>query len=266
MFLKGHEARSASATGFIETFRSNVASVGASYQLADRSKLEFVYAKSFWAFLESPFRDRDEDLFSAYLYYRFLPKTSAFLEFDRKNVTFDDRSLGLDNRVNSGQLGLTWEMSEKSKGTIKGGRLEKDFESGSLQDFRGWTGSIDFNHEFSDYTSLRLLAERTVNETKLLGSRYYITRGGYGEFSFRLIRHVSAVLRGSYGVDAFSDAIPPDTVVRQDRTLLEGIGLRYTIRDRLIFDAGYDRRVRRSNIPVNGYNEHSYTISAGIFL
>lgn len=266
LFSKGHEARSASATGFIETFRNNRLSAGLSYQLADRSKLEFVFGKRTWSFPESSFRDRDEDIFSSRLFYRFLPKTSAFLEFDRANVSFDDASLDLDNEVTSGQIGVTWEMSRKSKGTIKGGRMEKDFESGSAQDFRGWTGSADFKHEFTDHASLKLLAERTVHETKLLGARYYVTEGGSGEFSYRLLRRLSAVLRGSYGVDSFSDPVPPDTVVRQDRTILEGFGLRYSIREWIIIDAGYDRRVRRSNIPVNNYNEHSYTFSAGIYL
>ena len=257
-FVKGHEGRSASATGFVQTFRNNTASASLIYQLMNRSKVEFGFSRSTWDFIqsESEFRNRDENLFSGYLYYRFLPKTSAFIEIDQKKIEYEFSTL-LDNIVNTHQFGLTWEISENSRGTIKGGLLKKDFESPLLQDYSGSTGSIDFQHRFSRYASLTVLGERTINETKLQNTRYFITTGAYGEFTFRVFSKLAATARGSYGKDEFSDPVPP----REDRTRMGGAALKYSIRDWLEIEGGYSNRKRTSNFPGNDYIEHSYTVS-----
>ncbi len=261
VFVKGHEPRSSSATGFTETFRNYAGKISAVYQLAGRSKVEFDIQKKTWDFLQSPFRNRNEDLYAGYIYYRFLPKTSAFFEFDREKVVFDDVSLDLDNTVGSELTGLTWDITENSKGTIKAGYLQKDFESPLRRDFRGWISSVDVRHAFSDYTSLTIIGQRTVNEANVLGTHYFITNGAYAEFTHYLLRKLSATARGSYGVDRYPDAIPPDTTPRKDKTAMGGGGLRYYLRDWLDIGVDYNYRSRHSNIPINDYREHEYLVS-----
>jgi hypothetical protein len=265
VFVKGHEPRSSSATGFIEVFRHNTATAAATYQLATRSKLEFDFGKSTWGFVQSPFRDRDEGLFSGYLYYRFLPRTSAFIEFDHKKVTFVDQSLGLDNDASSELFGVTWEITEKSKGTIKAGSSQKVFRSAAVPDFKTWIGSIDFHHQFTDDVSMMLLAERTVNETNVFGTDYFVTTGGYGEFSYKFFRKLAAVVHGSYGIDEFSNSTAPGLLpVRQDRTTRGGGGLKYFIGDSFEIAADYSHGIRDSNIAVDSYNEHAYMVSVSM--
>ncbi len=264
VFTKGHEGRSSSSTGFIETFRNNLATASASYQLPGRFKVQLDGGRSTWDFVQSPFRDRDEDLYAAYVYYRFLPKTSVFLEADHKKETYVEKTLLLDGSVDSGFIGLTWEITEKSKGTIKAGPVKKDFESPLMKDYSGWTGSVDLRHAFSEDTSIMIIGQRTVNETNVVGARFFITTGVYGEFSQRLFDRLSVLVKGSSGTDLYSDPIPPDTVVREDKTTMAGGGLRYVIADRLELGADYVSRVRHSNIPVNNYKEHEYIVSAGV--
>lgn len=261
-YVKGHEPRSSSSTGFIEIFHTNAAAVSAMYRLADLSSVELDYGKSNWRFKTSDFRNRDEDLVSGYFFYRFLRKTSAFIEFDHKQVAFTQPALDLDNSVNSLQLGLTWEISARSKGTVKGGTISKDFKSPALADFNGWTASADVHHDFTDNTSVFLSGQRIVNETNLLGSRYFLTTGAYAELTHRFVRRLSGVARASYGEDRYSDVIPPDTAVRLDRTTLGGVGLKYLVKDWLELALDYNRRGRRSDIPLNDYNEHAYVLTA----
>ncbi len=264
VFTKGHEPRSSSATGFIEVFRNNVGTASVAYQLPGRTKVQIDAGKSTWEFVQSPFRDRDENFYAGYLYYRFLPKTSVFLEYDHKKVTFKDSSLDLDNTVTSGQIGITWEITEKSKGTIKGGHLEKDFDSPVYPDFKGWTGSIDLRHAFTEDTSLMIVGQRAVNETNVLGTSYFITTGAYGAFTLGIVGRLALVGHGSYGKDTFSNPIPPDTTTREDKTTTAGGGLRYIFWDWLEISADYNHRVRKSNIPINDYREHEYIASASI--
>lgn len=262
VFTKGHEPRSSSATGFIEVFRNNIATASASYQLPGRSKVQFDAGKSTWDFMQSAFRDRDEKFGAGYLYYRFLPKTSVFVEFDRRKVVFEDATLNLDSIVDSELAGLTWEITERSKGTIKAGRVQKDFESPVYTDFRGWTSSIDLRHAFSEDTSLMISGQRTVNETNVLGTAFFVTTGGYGEFTQRLFRKLAIVARGSYGKDVFSNPLPPDTIIREDKTATAGGGLKFDLWDWFALGADFTYRSRESNIPANDYREHEYIISA----
>jgi hypothetical protein len=241
--------------------------------LANRSKLQLDLGKSTWDFIqkESEFRNHDADLVSAYFFYRFMPKTSAFVEFDRKRSLYEFSNgngslLGqydnLDSVQLSRQAGITWNINDRSKGTIKGGLLKKDFEAASFKDYRGSTASIDVTHEFSSYADLFLIGKRVINEAHVAGTSYFITTGVYGEFSFRVLTKFTVITRGSVGKDDFSDPIPPATETRRDRTTMKGIGLKYAMHDWLALEGAFSNRVRQSNVPVNDYKEQSYTISA----
>ena len=274
-FVKGHEDRGQSATGFIETYRNNTATAAFSYQLATRSKIEIDAGKSTWDYIESPFRDRDDYLLTGYLYYRFLPKTSVFLEYDRKKADYEySNSIGeatgsfqdLNSLQQSGQIGFTWEFSEKSKGTIKGGMLKKDFESSQNPDYSGATWSVDIRHDFSQLASLQLVGLREPKEANVEGTNYYVTTGGYGEFSFHILTKLSVVAHGSWGKDKFSNIIPGESALRQDRTTQSGGGLKYAIGKWGEIGFDYNHRVRQSNIPVYEYDVHTYMVSASVAL
>jgi len=263
-FDKGHEGRSSSATGFIEVYRTNAASVTATYQLANKSKVQFDYTATAWNFMTSNFRDRDESLMAGYLYYRFLPKSSAFIEYDLKTVDFTDPTTPLDNSMGSLLLGLTWEMTGRSKGTVKVGRTSKDFDDPAVKDFSVWTWSVDLNHRFDELTSLTLVGGRQVNETNLYGTAYYLTTGLYGELTHKFMSKMALLVRGAYGTDTFSNAVAPSTTVREDKTNMLGAGLRYTMKDWLEFGADCNKRNRDSNINANDYRETRYLLSANM--
>jgi hypothetical protein len=260
-FDKGHEPRSSSATGFIEVFRKNSGSASAAYQLTGRSKVQVEYTQTTWNFMTSNFRDRDESVTSGYIYYRFLPKTSAFVEYDHKAVDVTQKGSLLDNSMDTLYFGLTWEMTARSKGTIKGGRTSKDFQDSALTDFTEWSWSVDLNHKFTEETSIILVGGRYVNETNAFGTAYYLTTGLYGEFSHKFMSKTAFLLRGSYGKDTFSNAVPPATIVREDKTNMAGAGLKYFANDWLNLGADYNKHKRTSNIPVNDYVETQYVLS-----
>jgi hypothetical protein len=240
--------------------------VTAAYQLANRSKVQLDYSQTTWNFMTSDFRDRDEGIMAGYIYYRFLPKTSAFIEYERKAVDFTEAATPpLDNSMGSLLLGLTWEMDGRSRGTVKFGRTSKDFESPAVKDFSVWSWSIDLGHKFSERTSLTVTGKREVNETNAFGTAYFITTGAYGELSHGFMSKMALLVRGSYGTDRYSVSYgPPEPVVREDKTRMAGTGLRYTMKDWLEFGADYNGRNRDSNIDVNDYRETQYILSANM--
>lgn len=265
VFDKGHEARGASSTGFIEEFRSGTGTGTLTYRLVDRFRIQADYGRSSLDYIlpESYFRSRVENFSALYFYYRFLPKTSAFLEVDWKRAAFKDPTLDLDNETISSFVGLSWEMTAKSRGSIKAGSLSKDFDRRSHKDFSTGAAAIDFRHYFSDYTGLTIIGQRTVNETTLATARYVLSTGGYAEISHRFFRKLEITARGSFSTDEFSDATPLDPV-RKDKTVMGGGGIKYIPRDWLEFGVNYAVRKRESNLPVNDYTQHSYTASASV--
>lgn len=260
-YIKGHEPRISSTSGEIEKYTKHAPSVSGTYQLADRSKIQLDYTRAAWDYELSGYRSRKEDLASAYFYYRFLPRTSAFVEYDFRNYVYDQKTNGLDSKVNSGSLGLTWEMSAITKGTVKAGYLDKRFEVGGKDDFGTWTASVDVIHAFSDYASIKLVALRDVNESAALNTRYYITTGAFGQYTHKLSAKISGVARLSYGVDDYSNAVPGDPVARKDKTTVGGLGLRYQMQDWLEFALDYDRRHRDSNLAQWDLDQNTYALT-----
>lgn len=265
-YTKGHEPRVSSTSGEIEKFERNASSVTATYQLADRSKIQMDYTRTKWNFMLSDYRSRNEDLVSTYFYYRFMPKTSAFVEYDWKNVGYDQKVNGLDSMVNSGFLGLAWEMSASTRGTVKGGYMYKKYNAADQEDYGTWGASADISHAFSDYSLLKIIALREVNESSALGTRYFVTTGAYAEYIHKLTYKISAVARTSYGVDDYSNAIAPDTESRYDKTFLAGVGLKYQMRDWLEFALDYNYQNRNSNLPVNDLTQNTYMLTANFAL
>jgi hypothetical protein len=265
-YVKGSEPRVSSTSGQIEKFERNAPSVTATYQLADRSKIQLDYTRTTWNFMLSEYRNRNEDLASVYFYYRFMPKTSAFVEYDWKNVSYEQKVNGLDSQVNSGFLGLTWEMSASTRGTVKGGYMRKKFDAAGKEDVATWGASADISHAFSEDSVLKIIAMRELNESSALGTRYFVTTGAFAEYTHKLTYKISAVARASYGVDDYSNAIAPDTVARSDKTFFGGAGLKYQMRDWVEFALDYNYRSRSSNLPVNDLKQNTYSLTINFAL
>lgn len=264
---KGHEPRSSSGSGQIEEYYKNAANASLSYVFADRFKAEAGYTRTSWDFTqpENNFRDRAEDLIATYLYYRFLPKTSAFIEFDYKNIGFEQKANNLDNKVYTPLLGVTWEISEMTKGIVKGGYLFKKYETGGEKNIDTWTASVELDQAFSDRASIKVVGLRDVNESNTRGTSYYTTTGAFAEYTHKLAYKLSAVARGSYGEDDYSNSVgtAPD---RHDKTVLYGVGLKYQMRDWLEFALNYNHLDRNSNIDARDLNDNTTSLTVNFAL
>jgi len=268
-YNKGHEPRGSSATGFIERFETKTFSGSASYALMDVSKVQIDYWTKDWSFENSAndFRERQEDQASFYIYYKFLPKTSLFAEYDHRTIDYDRVvSLDLDSDADSALIGLKWDISERSTGTVKGGYTWKDYDSAATEDYDTWTASVNISHEFDRYNHISLLGERTINETNLTANiRHFVTTGAAVEFKHRFLERLAASVRGSYGRDLFSDK-GSFAKVREDDTVSAGLGFEYEMRRWLAFLINYNYRERDSNINSNDYSENSVMLTARIKL
>ena len=264
-YTKAHEPRSYSPTGKIVKFETNVAAASASYELSKRFKIKAEYSNSNINFsdAENNFRDRKEDFASGIVFYRFLPKTSALIEYDFTRVKYDTNT-AYDSDVNSVLAGVTWEVTDKITSTVKAGYLKKDFDSPSRNDFKGGIFAVDIDHQFTEFTSVKLVAQKKINETNILGTDtdYFTTTGTFGEFKHRFTGKISGLVNGSYGVDKYNKAITigTKTEIREDKTWNAGAGLRYLIQKWWEIGLNYLHCDRNSNFDDFDYKENTYSL------
>lgn len=257
-FEAGHEPLSSSPTGSTEEFKTNTAAFMAAYLPAESVKVQLDYGRSSWRFDTSDFRDREEDQLAGTVFYRVLPGTSVFIEYDLKNIAYAEDTLGLDSTVGALQAGLTWDISARSKGTVKAGIARKDFSSSTRNGGTVKVGSADVRHAFSTGTTVVLTAERSMNEPNLPDIAYFMTTGAYAELTQRFLKKWAVVLRGAFVQDLY--------FIRTDRTALSGAGLKYQAKDWLELAVDYNLRERNSTIPANKYEEHSSIILMNVSL
>ncbi len=265
-YVRGHEPRGSSSTGFIEKFGRNATGASIEYKLADISKIEAVYTAVKQEFLSSKFRNRNERLIEAYVYFRFLPKTSGFVEYEKNHFNYDADSPNLDNTTESWLGGVKWEVSERSKGVVKGGYHWKRFNDSIVKGYDTWEVSLDVSHAFSDYTSVKLVGQRKVNETNLQNANFFQTTGGVAEFNHFFTRTLGVALNGSYGRDKYTYQSAPRELAREDVAVRGGIGFKYLPSDMIEAAINYGHSTRNSTQNDFDYDENSYfvTLSLGL--
>ena len=264
---QGHEPRSSSGTGEIVKYDKNAAKAELSYVFADRFKTQVGFTRTNWDFSrDNAFRTRSEDLIAASLFYRFMPKTSAFFEYDFTNIDYDLKTDGLDNQVQKPLVGLTWEISEFTKGTAKGGYLFKNYDAQSKNDIDTWTASLELDQVITDSSSIKVVGLRDVNEGNVQGTTYFITTGVNAEYTYKLTYKVSAVVRGSYGLDDYQNAPGSTSTDRNDTTWMGGVGLKYQMRDWLEFALNYNHVDRSSNISYFDLKDNTTSLTVNFAL
>jgi len=248
-YQDNHEPRSQSATSAMERFKNNKASASLSSVLGDDSKFQLDYSNDNSKFKNSGFRNRDTNTAAAYAYYRIMPKTAVFAEYELTNVYYPDKSNGmnLDNQSHSVLLGVYWTLSAKSKGTVKSGYQYKKYDDSSQASSKGNVTSVDITHNFSGYNSVTLVGSRSINETSLLGTRYSVTTSVNSGFTHKFNDRLSSGLTVSLSNEEFSDVAPGDTVKRNDKVLQIGSNVRYSFRRWLDSSLTYSWREKDSN-------------------
>ncbi len=255
-FARDHEPRSSSATGNLEVFHTNAASLSAAYRTSDLTRIQIDYTKANWGYVTDHFRDHDEDLIAGTFFYQVLSRTSAFIEYGHRNFTYTEEAADFDSKADTVQAGLIWDLSARTRGTIKAGLAHKDFTSSTRRDVTVIVWSADVRHDLTSDTTVVLTARRSLNEPNRPDIDYFISTGFYAELTHHFIKEWAAVFRGSQVTDAYS-------ALKADRTFLGGAGLTYKAMDWIEFAVDYNWHQRNSSI-LGKYVEHSTGVTANI--
>ena len=236
-----------------------------SYKLADRYKIKGFFRnenRDFNSFHKSGQWDPELDNYTSNevgfnLFYRFLPLTSALVEYGYTHINNTDKGLtSTDSDTNWVWLGLTWETTAKITGTIKGGYVYRDYDE-DIDDFDGFGMKADLNYELTSYTTIGLNGFRkpvdtAVTEEQGVYGPYYVSTGGTLSLDHKLTHKISANAHVSYVNDDYEEEGLYDKRRDDDRIGL-GVGVDYQVQDWLGCEVSYSYVDNDSNFEQEDY-------------
>lgn len=125
------------------------------------------------------FFDRTEDFAGIAFNYRFRPKAFLVLDASTKDLEYTIERPGgsLAGTEKRYRLGLTWDLTGKSIGRIRFGRVEKEFDDGLRPRFTGTSWEVDIRWLPRSYSYFDLKSSREPQET--LGDGDFIDMQSY---------------------------------------------------------------------------------------
>lgn len=276
--MRGHVTRSEAnlaITGVtpLNRYWSNDLTFEAAYEISDRFKAALAYKNYYIAYSldTSKFEDLNINGGTATVYYRFLPKTSLLLEGIYNRVYHFENVPGTD-RLNSNEYwamaGLTWDITAKSTGTIKGGYEWKNFDNPASRDFQTGVYEVSLDHRFTPKTAITISGKRQANETDDPNVPFYTTTTGVVDVRYKPLTKTTFRPFFSYSRNKYSGettlTLPDGTVVtarRDDGVMSTGIEAAYDMNKWLSFGVTYTHAKRSSNITFYDYTDNMVMIA-----
>jgi polysaccharide biosynthesis protein VpsM len=226
----------------LDKYRTNLANFIARYEASDRLLFRLDYSNYLVDYTASRnnFRDRDDNAISAYIYYKFKPKTSLFYEYEFIDIGYRDSILS--NSTEQHHFGgIQWDITAKSKGSIKAGYGVKDFSDSDINGSRDFIMEAQVDHKFTAKTSLILKASRRTNETNIEATDYMLSDNLEAHYIQRLTGRISANIVLEYTHDAYHGdlTLGGDTKRLTDNYYTGALAFQYKFREWLEMDAGY---------------------------
>lgn len=199
--------------------------------------------------------DRDTKEYGGAFYWRAMPKTYVMVEARRDEIDYKRVDPGLSADENRYYVGLTWEATAATTGTVKVGRLERDFRNPALHDFSGtsWEGLVTWAPR--TYSKVDFYSNRQTNESTGLGS-FILTSVAGMTWTHAWSSYVNTGVDLRYQKDQYQG------FDRNDEIKSLGLKVGYRFRRWLTLGAEYQYSQRDSNLPQFEYNKNFYLLSA----
>ncbi len=114
--------------------------------------------------------DREDFDIGAAFYLKVANKTRVLFEYRNVDVDFDDPSVLGDSDTDKYNVGLNWDASAKTSGTVKVGQIRRDFDSAASQDVTldSWAAVIDWSPR--SYSVVSFNTSRSAKESSSVGT------------------------------------------------------------------------------------------------
>lgn len=248
------------APGETDKYNSNLFYAMLTYDTGNKLWLRFDYSNFLLTYdaERNSLRDRVDNSFSAYLFYRLRPKASLFFEYAFTDVgyTNDDRLNGTEQ---SFFIGAMWKFTAKSNGSVRAGYGLRDFADAGANNTKNFIFEGNIEHRFTPRTSLKLTVSRRTDETNIPSTYYVLTDEVGLEYQQMLTSNITGTLGARYSNESYgADLTYRDlTAKRNDNIYQFSAGLQYDFRKRLKAGIYYIYTIRNSNFPDFNYSNNT---------
>lgn len=172
----------------------------------------------------SQFRDYDKSLLGVTGYYNTQAATRTFLEVKQENYRYDvlqTNGISRDSNDVKVLLGMEWEATAVTSGTVKLGYQNKDFSSSQRENFSGLSWEAAVNWQPLSYSSVQLMTSRAAKDPLVQGD--YIKESVYGvKWTHSWSDYLSSLASLNYIDEQYTGDIG-----RKDKTKNARLGLNY---------------------------------------
>lgn len=263
-YIKSMDVRGTGISTEQDKFSTNFLTFRASYDFS--SKLEFKADFSNFAVdydaSRNDYRDRDDDSWSAYIYYKFRPKTSLFAQYQNVDVSYDLNSY-YDSSLGSFYGGLQWDLTAKSSGSIKIGSTSRDYDNSLLADEDNLVVELQADYTFSPKTAFLLRAFRQNSESNIDGVNSILRSLVNAKITYSPIDRITCILDLEYVEDDYDGALNYGGLLkeRKDSSFLFIPSVEYSFRKWLSVKAAYYYLERDSNFSAFDYSTNTFLVS-----
>ena len=199
-----HDDRSSDHSRLLNTYKNNLFSVSAGYDVARDFSVEagFSSFRVDYSAARNDFRDRRDTSADGTLSYHFTSKTSVFWEYEWVDISYDEAGLD-DSREQNLLVGLRWDFTGKSAGIVRAGWGVKQFDSAIRGDEGAFRMDIQVEHHFTGDTGIVLDAYQRTEETNLLSADYRMSRGVNLAYTQKIRSWLQISLGGAFVSDTY---------------------------------------------------------------
>ncbi len=234
-FIRSYETVDTAAltgAGEVDRYKGNLFYLLSSYDNGNRFRVRFDYSNFLIRYdAERNFpRNRTDNSFSGYLYYKLKAKTSLFVQYSFVDIGHEEDPT-LNSTEHNVYGGLEWDITAKSKGSVKAGYGTRDFSnSGTKNDSLIFEAKID--HRFTPKTSLGLTAFRKTGETNIPSTFFVLAQGVSADYQQLLTSRITGSVMLSYTNEKYGAdlTIGENTAERRDNIYQASLGFQYEFR------------------------------------
>lgn len=204
-------------------------------------------------------RDRSETNAGATFSWGISDRTRILIEANTKDISYDVAGAGgtLDSTESNVMVGMTWDTTGKTTGSVKIGARQKDFDAASRDDFSGPRWEVGLTFTPQTYSVISVSTARDSAETNGVGNFIDSTSWSFN-WNHQWAERFSTTLSHSASDDDY------DGTDRSDKVTNTTLRADYTFRETIVFGAGFTRSKNDSTTNTFDYDRDVVFISASI--
>jgi hypothetical protein len=244
----------------LDKYTSNLFNATLAYKLSPKLRLRVDYGNYYLDYDadRNEYRNREDNSLDAYIFYTLTPKTSIFVQSEYIWIDYD-KDLNSDSDENNYYIGLEMRASAKTRGRLKVGYGNKDYDESGLDDRDEWLAEGQFSYFFTPKTSIYVRGVRRVYETDTLGATDILThriRLGYRQRFTAKFRGEASV---HYTDNEYDGKVTIDglTKEREDEVYGFSTSVGFSPRPWLNLSLGYEYIDRDSNFDTEEYRTNT---------